>query len=69
MERHLEELDKKELRMSGWTMEPRENVTNDYVIGLLKRYMVDLEDRMLIHDKNESGIAMTLRKVTGLDVS
>lgn len=66
MQKHLDELDKRELKTTGWTIEPLDNVDHDFVSKLLSRYLGDLEKRIAKQDKEDSGIAMNLRKITSL---
>lgn len=46
MKKHLYLLDKKDLRTSGWTTRPLDNLQHNFVGDLLSRYMEDLETRM-----------------------
>ena len=40
---HLDELSKKELKTTGWTTTPLDNVEHDFVTPLLNNYLQDLE--------------------------
>ena len=62
MEAHIELLDKKDLKTSGWVTTPLNNVDHDFVSPLLNNYLEDLEKRMAYHDKEESGMAANCRK-------
>ena len=42
MRNHLDLLDKADLKTTGWTTEPLENVDHDFVTPLLNRYLEDL---------------------------
>lgn len=57
------------LKNTGWTVIPLDNVEHDFVSNLLKRYLKDLETRIKLHDSEEGGIAMSLRKVTPIEVT
>ena len=39
MKRHIDALDKAELKTTGWTTEPLDNVDHDFVTPLLDRYL------------------------------
>ena len=39
---HIDELDKKDLKSTGWTIEPLDNVDHDFVSNLLVRYLKDI---------------------------
>lgn len=45
LQNHLDELDKKDLKTSGWTTTPLDNVEHDFVTPLLNNYLADLEKR------------------------
>ena len=45
LQQHLDELDQKELKTSGWTTTPLDNVEHDFVTPLLNNYLADLERR------------------------
>ena len=42
MQDHIDELDKKELKSTGWTVVPLDNVDHDFVSDLLVRYITDI---------------------------
>ena len=42
MQNHLDLLDRADLKTTGWTTEPLENVDHDFVTPLLNRYLEDL---------------------------
>ena len=46
MKNHLDVLDKADLKTTGWTTEPLENVDHDFVTPLLNRYLDDLGKRI-----------------------
>ena len=46
MQRHLDQLDKKELKVTGWTVVPLDNVDHDFVTTLHKQYLEDLQTRI-----------------------
>jgi len=48
---HLDLLDKKDLKTTGWLTEPLNNVDHDFVSPLLNNYLKDLEKRIAHHDK------------------
>ena len=64
MQKHLDLLDKKDLKTTGWLTTPLDNVDHDFVSPLLNNYLKDIEKRMAVHDKAESGMAANLRKAT-----
>ena len=55
MEAHLAVLDKKDLKTTGWTTTPLENVEHDFVTPLLNAYLKDLEDRRFQLEDEDSG--------------
>ena len=59
---HIDLLDQKDLRTTGWVTKPLDNVDHDFVSPLLNNYLKDLEKRIAYHDKEESGMAANLRK-------
>ena len=42
MQDHIDELDKKELKSTGWTTVPLNNVDHDFVTDLIRRYIEDV---------------------------
>ena len=64
---HIDELDKKQLKSSGWLTEPLDNVEHDFVSDLLNRYLQDLEKRLEFQSSEEAGYCKNLRKVVELD--
>ena len=64
MIKHLDLLDKKDLKTTGWLTTPLDNVDHDFVSPLLNAYLKDIEKRMARHDNEESGMAANLRKAT-----
>ena len=64
MVNHLNLLDKKDLKTTGWLTTPLDNVDHDFVSPLLTNYLKDLKKRMARHDKQEAGMAANLRKAT-----
>ena len=50
MIKHLDLLDKKELKTTGWLTTPLDNVEHDFVSPLLTDYLKDLEKRIKHHD-------------------
>ena len=62
MKHHLDVLDKADLKTTGWTTEPLENVDHDFVSPLLNRYLEDLSKRIEKHKKKDAGFAQNLRK-------
>lgn len=69
MKKHFDLLDKKHLRTSGWKTTPLDNVNHDFISSLLKRYLKDLDERIFEHDREDVGIALSMRKITLLDSS
>lgn len=59
---HLDQLDKRELKTTGWLTSPLENVTHDFVTPLLKNYLADLKKRAVQHEDEEAGFAANIRK-------
>ena len=51
MQAHLDLLDKKDLKTTGWLTTPLDNVDHDFVSPLLTDYLKDLEKRIIKHDK------------------
>ena len=64
MVKHLDLLDKKDLKTTGWITTPLDNVDHDFVSPLLDMYLKDLKVRVAYNDKEESGVAANLRKAT-----
>jgi len=62
MKNHLDALDKADLKTTGWTTEPLENVDHDFVSPLLNRYLKDMNTRIEKHKKKDAGFAQNLRK-------
>ena len=62
MQNHLDLLDKAELKTTGWTTEPLDNVDHDFVTPLLNRYLNDLSKRIEKQKKKDAGFAQNLRK-------
>ena len=62
--KHLDLLDEKDLKTTGWLTTPLDNVEHDFVSPLLTDYLKDLEKRIAHHDKKDSGMAANLRKAT-----
>ena len=67
LQNHLDELDKKDLKTSGWTTTPLDNVEHDFVSPLLNNYLADLERRKEILEDPDSGYCTKMRK--GVDVN
>ena len=67
IEKHIDELDKRQLKSTGWIVEPLDNVEHDFVPDLLKRYLGDLEQRKRVQNDDEAGFCKNLRKVVDLD--
>ena len=61
---HLDVLDKKDLKTTGWITTPLDNVDHDFVSPLLDMYLKDLQKRVEHNDAEESGVAANLRKAT-----
>ena len=57
MQNHLDLLDKAELKTTGWTTEPLDNVDHDFVTPLLNRYLNDLNKRIEKQKKKDAGFA------------
>ena len=57
MLKHVDALNKAEIKTTGWTTEPLNNVDHDFVTPLLNRYLDDLNKRMMDHAKIDSGFA------------
>ena len=53
----MDELDRRELRRSGWLTVPMDNVTQDFVSDLIQRYLNDLNGRVSLLERDDSGIA------------
>mmetsp|Transcript_13179 Transcript_13179/g.17911 ORF Transcript_13179/g.17911 Transcript_13179/m.17911 type:complete len:203 (+) Transcript_13179:1587-2195(+) len=62
MNKHLDMLDRADLKTTGWTTEPLENVDHDFVTPLLNRYLEDLNKRIEHNKKKDAGFAASLRK-------
>lgn len=62
MQNHLDLLDRADLKTTGWTTEPLENVDHDFVTPLLNRYLEDLQTRIKRNEKKDAGFAANLRK-------
>lgn len=62
MVKHLDTLNKADLKTTGWTTTPLDNVDHDFVTKLLDRYLKDLEKRIDKQENETSTIAEQLRK-------
>ena len=69
MQKHIDALDKKDLKTTGWLTTPLDNVDHDFVSPLLNQYLEDLRDRMKNHSSEDGGFAKSLRKIIRLDES
>ena len=56
-------LDKKHLRSSGWAVTPLENSEHDFITELVRKYIMDLEERSDNQERLEAGVAANLRKM------
>ena len=59
-------LDKKHLKSSGWAVTPLENSEHDFITELVRKYIMDLEERSDKQESLEAGIAANLRKMITL---
>ena len=66
MVKHLDTLDKKDLKTTGWTTVPLDNVDHDFVTPLLNNYLKDLDKRIVKHSSKEATFALQLRKTVEL---
>lgn len=69
MKKHLDMLDKRDLKTTGWTVVPLNNVDHDFVSSLLSRYLKDLDKRIEKQNSTDEGIAMNLRKITSIEIT
>ena len=70
MEKHLDALDRKDLKSTGWLTEPLDNVEHDFVSPLLNQYLDDLRDRIKQSSSTkDDGFAKNLSKIISLDES
>ena len=66
MQAHLDLLDKKDLKTTGWQTTPLENVDHDFVSPLLDNYLKDLDKRIGAQAKQDTTFAQKLRKTVTL---
>ena len=66
MQEHLDELDRRDLKTTGWTTVPLDNVDHDFVTPLLNTYLEDIATRIKKHDEEDAGFARGLRKCARL---
>ena len=57
MQAHLDLLDKKDLKTTGWQTVPLENVDHDFVSPLLDNYLKDLDKRIGAQAKQDTTFA------------
>ena len=62
MTKHLEALDRADLKTTGWITSPLDNVEHDFVSPLLDNYLQDLHNRIYDQEEKEAGFAKKLRK-------
>ena len=63
---HLDELDNRQLKSTGWITVPLDNVEHDFVTPLLNLYLEDIQTRIKRHDAEDAGFATGLRKCVRL---
>ena len=63
----IDSLDKADLKTTGWTTTPLENVDHDFVSTLLNNFLKSLNKRKKLHDNEDSGFAMNMRR--GVEIS
>ena len=63
---HLDELDNRQLKSTGWITVPLDNVEHDFVTPLLNMYLEDIKTRIKRHDAEDAGFATGLRKCVKL---
>ena len=59
---HIDVLEKKDLKSSGWLTIPLDDTEHDFVSKLLNRYLQDLQGRAEAQERLENGFAQNLRK-------
>ena len=64
---HLDLLDKADLKTTGWTTTPLENVDHDFVSPLLTAYLKDLKKRIAKESDKDAGFARNLRKAIKIE--
>ena len=57
LQEHLDALDKRHLKSSGWQTTPLDNAAHDFVTPLLNKYLRDIEERAEAQESLESGFA------------
>ena len=62
MKDHLDALDKRELKTTGWLTKPLDNVEHDFVTPLQQMYLTDLKERIANNDDEDFGFAANIRK-------
>ena len=62
MQDHIDELDKKELKSTGWTTTPLNNVDHDFVTNLIARYIDDVKTKMALYSSEKASFCQNLRK-------
>ena len=62
MQLHLDLLDSKDLKTTGWLTAPLDNVDHDFVSPLINAYLGNLDKRIAKHAKEDAGFALNLRK-------
>ena len=67
MQAHLDLLDKADLKTTGWTTTPLNNVEHDFVSPLLTAYLKDLNKRIIKESDKDSGVARNLRKAIRIE--
>ena len=62
MDKHIQQLERYNLKESEWSVQPLENARHDFVNDLMQRYLLDLRERINLGKEEKPTFANLIRK-------